>query len=275
MSIETKMAIEDRRQFPRPPIIEVAMCIYFVPVNEVKAQHVGTYWESIREEYPDCQQQIPVFPAPAPQEAPPQVQLVNAPGEIFPLPRFWFTSEKHPHLIQMQRNAFLFNWRRRPEDSYNGYEIIEANFWKEFVNFKNFVESTGGKIDVIERCELVYVDLVPLNKFFTKRENLGEVFPQVRSLCEPPGEEWQLRGFNASVSYLVNENLSIDTTTKLGRRTDTQEVVSQLELKAYGVAPELSVDAAHGWFTFAHESLNRLFLELTDERVQNEVWGQP
>jgi hypothetical protein len=46
-------------------------------------------------------------------------------SEIYPMPRFWLEAEDGTILMQIQKNAFLFNWRKR-EAQYPHYENVKA-----------------------------------------------------------------------------------------------------------------------------------------------------
>jgi hypothetical protein len=45
-------------------------------------------------------------------QQPPIGSIIDGPGEVFPLPRFWFVAKDEATLLQVQKNAFLFNWRK-------------------------------------------------------------------------------------------------------------------------------------------------------------------
>jgi len=258
-----------RVKFERPPINEVAIGVYYVPVTELRAEHIGIYWDSIRKRYPICEQRFPVL---IQSEGQPPAMIAEAPGEIFPLPRFWFSNNAHSILIQIQRNAFMLNWRRGSSEGYPHYEGVEKDFWQEFEGYKNFVQGIGGKLDVVQRCELTYVNFISPNAFFSSPAELGNVLPSVASLCKMHDEERKLVGLNALAAYQLNDNLLVESAIKWGKRSDTKEPVAVLELKAQGTPGDLSLIGAAAWFKAAHNGIYKLFLSLTDEEVQKQVW---
>ena len=258
-----------RVKFKHPPINELVIGIYYVPVIELKAQHIGIYWDSIRQRYPNCEQQPPIV---IQVEGQPSALIPDVPGEIFPLPRFWFSSNAHSTLIQIQRNAFWLNWRRGPNDDYPHYEPVEKDFWREFDAYKDFIHGIGGTLDVVQRCELSYINLISPNAFFSNPAELGRVLPPIAGLCDVQNEERRLVGLNATATYQLNDNLLVESAARLGRRLDTRELVAVLELKAQGAPKDLSLEGAHAWFKAAHDAVYTLFLSLTDKEVQNQVW---
>jgi uncharacterized protein (TIGR04255 family) len=188
-------ATKERIKFENPPIIELVVSLFHMPIPELKAQHIGIYWDRVREKYPLCQQQSIVVNPFDPQPQPLQ-PLMEAPGEIFPLPRFWFLSNEHPTLIQMQRNAFMLNWRRLPNampSEYPHYESVVAEFWKELMGYEKFLQDTvGGKLDPIQRCELTYVNLITPNEVFANQGQLMNVLPPVASFYDIQTDDRQL-----------------------------------------------------------------------------------
>jgi len=260
-----------RIKFENPPVSEVVIALYHMPILELKAEHIGSYWDTIREKYPLCVQQ-PIVTLPAGQP----VFLEAVPGEIFPLPRFWFHNSTHPTLIQVQRNAFMLNWRRStglPDFEYPHYEAVARDFWSELENYQRFVQgSVGGKLDPIQRCELTYVNIITPNEVFANEAQLVNVLPPTSSFYELQTEARQLAGINATITYRVSPTLLIDLAIRFGRRADTNEVAVGLELKAHGAPLDLSLEGARAWYDAAHDATYKLFLESTAKPVQEKIW---
>jgi len=239
----------------------------------MKAQHIGTYWDRIRKKYPLCEQQYPIvsLATTSPQTI---AEFHQVPGEVSPLPRFWFSSKSHATLIQVQRNAFLLNWRREATtEDYPHYEKVVEDFWQELEDYKTFVqESVGGKLDVIQRCELTYINLIGSNEAFNSPDQLLNVIPPTASLYDIQTDDRKLTGLNATVTYQVNPTLLIDLAIRLGNRLDTKELALVLELKAHGVPSDLSLEGARAWYDSAHNATYKLFLDATDKKVQKSIW---
>jgi uncharacterized protein (TIGR04255 family) len=254
-----------RIKFENPPINELVIALFHLPIVEMKAQHIGIYWHRIRDKYPVCEQQ-PMIVNPSDTQP-----FQEVPGEVFPLPRFWFSSDAHPTLIQIQRNAFIFNWRRLPKNEYPHYETVVTDFWRELRD-KIFVQGLGGRgLDVIQRCELTY--LISPNEFFANPSQLMQVLPSITSLAALQADDRQMVGLNATATYQVNPTLRVDLAIKLGRRTDeTKELVAVLELKAYGAPSGLSLEEARSWYGSAHDATYKMFLDTTAKQVQELIW---
>jgi uncharacterized protein (TIGR04255 family) len=263
-------AADERIKFENPPINELSIGLFHLPVSELKSQHIGIYWNSIRKRYPVCEQQAPIV---NPSDNASLGLFQDSPGDLFPLPRFWFSGHHHSTLIQVQRNAFLLNWRRMAENEYPHYESVVHDFWQEFEAYKTFIQETvDGKLDVIQRCELNYVNIITPNEVFTNPSQLPNVLPMVASLFDVQRSDRELAGLHATVTSRVSPTLLIDLTIRLGHRVDTKELVAGLELKAHGAPSDLSLDGARAWFDSAHEAIYSLFLDVTDKNVQNTLW---
>jgi uncharacterized protein (TIGR04255 family) len=263
----------ERTKFTNPPITELVIGLFHLPLEGLRVQHIGSYWDRIRYRYPLCNQQPPIqVPDAAPGSA-----FAQMPDETFPLPRFWFHNTSHPTLIQIQRNAFMFNWRllpALPNNEYPHYETVAKDFWQELENYKTFIQElfVRGKLDPIQRCELTYINVITPNELFSSAAEYARVVPPVASLYDLQNEGREVAGMIGSVTYRVNPTLFIDLAFRLGQRADTREVAVGLELKAHGVPSDLSLEAARDWFDAAHDATYKLFLDATSKEMQERIW---
>jgi uncharacterized protein (TIGR04255 family) len=124
--------------FENPPINEVAVGLFFQPITALRAEHIGALWGTIRDQFPNSSQNPPLL-------SPGQTSFsqLTLPGEVFPLPRFWFISADETNLLQLQRDAFFFNWRRRESD-YPRFKSVLAQFEEYFSFFVQFARQDLG-----------------------------------------------------------------------------------------------------------------------------------
>jgi uncharacterized protein (TIGR04255 family) len=269
MKSSTPESPSKRIKFENPPINELAIALFHLPIQELRAQHIGVYWDRIRHRFPLCEQQPPIV---SPGEAGIGV-FQDLPGEVFPLPRFWFSSTQHPTLIQVQRNGFMLNWRRIAEGEYPHYETVMEDFWQEFQVYRAFIEeSVGGKIDVIQKYELTYINLLDPKYGYDKPSKLATIMPLSTGLFDVETDDRRLAGLEATTTYRINPTLLINMVIRLGQKSDTKEPVAMLELKAYGAPNDLSLDGARAWYDSAHDATYKLFLDVTDKQIQQTLW---
>src|SRR4051812_2068164 len=98
-------------KFKNPPINELVIGVHFErEIASLRSEHVGLFWGQVRQTFPNIQQQTPVVPP----TLPPLQQLFVS-SELW-MPRFWLEAPDDSILMQIQNNAFLFNWRKRETD---------------------------------------------------------------------------------------------------------------------------------------------------------------
>jgi uncharacterized protein (TIGR04255 family) len=233
------------------------MALYHLPVAELKAQQIGLYWSTIRDRFPLCDQQPPIG-------IPPDV-----PGEFLPLPRFWFHRDAESALVQIQRNAFIFNWRRGSNNEYPHYESVKKEFWDELSHYRLFLQdSLNVKLDIANRCELTYINLVSPSNLWDSPSAVGKIFPALAGFNSLESETRELVGFNSALGFKVSDALSVDLSWKLGKRADTQELIVVLELKAHGTPEGMSVENVSRWFDSAHDATYAAFLACADRKIR-------
>ena len=151
--------------FKSPPINEVVIATYFKPAVELRSEHIGLFWAQIKSEFPLVRQQPPVGTE------------IPMGGDVFPMPRYWFTADDGISLIQIQKNAFMFNWRRR-EDEYPRYHKIKPCFDKYYSLFSEFISAeVPSSEQAIDMCELTYVNAIPKCDFWSGPQDTSKVFP--------------------------------------------------------------------------------------------------
>ena len=250
-------ALASRVKFKKPPINELVIGLYYVPIVDLKAQHVGLYWERIKDRFPICEQKEPIGPI-----------FEHVDGELFPLPRFWFYREAASNLVQLQRNAFIYNWRRCLNHTYPHYENVYEEFLTEFNIYQRFLhDEVSAKVDVIRLCELTYINIIS-TEGWSKPSELGAILPPVAGFQVIETESRSLIGLNSTVACRLNENLQVDVSVKTGKRKGDSENLAILEIKGHGAPDGFSVESVQPWYDAAHDAIYDLFLTFTDKEAQ-------
>src|SRR5262245_53873841 len=170
-------------KFRNPPINELVIGVYFSrELHALRAEHVGLFWSSIRSEFPTIQQQQPIL-SPVFSTLP-----VLAVGEIFPVPRFWIESLDGEMLIQVQRNAFLLNWRKK-EGRYPHFEAVKKSFDRNFGLFMHFLEKELRlPSPEIQVAELTYINLIEGADYWRGPQDTKNILPRFRLPVEESTE---------------------------------------------------------------------------------------
>lgn len=255
-------------RFERPPVVEVVCGVQFGTLASLRAAHVGVFWEKIRTEFPAVDEAPPLSPVIETQGL---QSLEIAVGLIPPLPRTWFLTEDGHRLIQLQRDRFVYNWRRSsPDDGdYPSYDNVIVDFERVWHTFENFVtEENLGEL-VARQLELAYVNIIPFSQipdsdpvFLDHARNSS---PE-RFLPAPESFEWR-------TSYpLPNDSGRLHVLISSAREVASGAPVRRLEMTARGVNDAAPTGDMRSWFDLAHEWIVRGFTDVTTTRMQTEVW---
>lgn len=249
-------------KFENPPISELVISTYFNPIlNELRSEHVGLFWSSLKKEFPLISQNVPVG----------GIEIV-AGSEIFPMPRFWITSEDEISLIQIQKNAFMFNWRRREHD-YPHYDNLKAEFDRHFIQFCDFMSS---ELDIrnpnIDVCELAYINLVEPCEYWSGPHETKNILPSFSSL-DIGCTEGEYPSFNDVSVYKMADDLQLRVAVRSAHSAKNPEIPALVfEIRATGRLGQAQKSDADKWFDRAHTAIINCFLGMTNPEIQHKYW---
>lgn len=253
------------RAFKNPPIDEVVVSSYFnPPLVNFRSEHVGLFWEKIKNDFPTVKQQVPVSIG----------QDIIA-EECFPMPRYWFIAGDEISLIQIQKNAFMFNWRRRTGNEYpRYYENIKPAFDKYYGLFSEFVRTEVGTEELtIDLCELIYINTLEHCDFWVGPQDTGKVIPSF-SILDPGIDASDSPSFNCNYFYRVSADLQLNINLRSGVKVQQQNApVLAFEIKASGRLGGITKPLSDEWFQRAHDSINECFKHMTSPDIQKNYWG--
>lgn len=101
--------------FDNPPVAEVTLSVQFAPLFDLTAVHIGKLWETWAEDYPNTEEHDELAPLPDEATASRLAPSLHIAIRDRPLPRTWFLDALGEHVIQVQRDRLVLNWRRREE----------------------------------------------------------------------------------------------------------------------------------------------------------------
>jgi uncharacterized protein (TIGR04255 family) len=249
--------------FKNPPVGEVWFGLRLAPLTAFKAVHYGAFWDLIRKDYPECEDQSPVFDQLSPYYGGP---------ESFPLPRVWYLHRDRNYLIQLQPNRIWLNWRRLTEsDQYPRFESLFPAFQETIARFAEFARANNIGDVMAVGGELSYVNHIPSLDSAQLYSDVGEFMDDVRwgahrSLPTPDGLAWRTE------FSLGKDKLFVDL--KTGReRAGAQRAIFILEIRAATVfEPTSAAGDCLGWFHTANRLIVDAFCEVTTEKAQREHW---
>jgi uncharacterized protein (TIGR04255 family) len=258
-----------RIKFKKPPINEVAIGVYFEQeLQPFRTEHVGLFWSKIRTEYPMCRQQ-PVIAPPVLGSGPPIVEMLFT-NELAPMPRYLFESVDGATLIQVQKNGFLFNWRKRDAE-YPHFDSVKAGFDKNYALFSNFLhEVVGVEKLAVQVADLTYINLIDANSDYWRGPNdTRTVFPGFSAVAriDAPVE------FNQQTRFALGADMTLNVAIRNGKSTKERgNSVLLFELRALGVLGSVGKSEADEWFNRAHDAVGDCFLNMTSPDIQGRFW---
>ncbi|NPD21735.1 TIGR04255 family protein [Alterinioella nitratireducens] len=252
-------------RFKNSPINELVIATYFnPPLFSLRSEHIGLFWSRIRNEFPAIEQQAPVGGA----EAFEQIS-----GEFFPMPRFWFVAEDKVNLIQLQKNAFMLNWRRRDAQYPHFAENLKPAFDKYYRIFEDFAcEDVGIDKIEIDLCELTYINTIEACEYWEGPQDTSRVIPSF-AMPDAGIEASGQPAFNCTFVYVPSKDLQLRVSIRNGESTARPATpVLVVEIKATGRLGQVGKSAADAWFERAHDAIIACFVGITSKEIQQKYW---
>lgn len=252
-------------RFQNPPINELVLATYFSPpVFTLRNEHIGLFWSKIRDQFPTVTQQPTIGGLDA---------FDPVGNEIFPMPRYWFIAEDEINLLQVQKNAFMLNWRRRDADYPHFHEHLKPAFDKYFSIFSDFVtgetETSNLSIDL---CELTYINMIRQCDYWSGPDDTPKVLPSF-NVPGPGVDAVSSSSFNCTYAFVLEPDLQLRVTIKNAVASDNpEEPVLIIEIRASGRLGEVSKSVTDPWFDRAHDAIISCFVGMTNEEIQHKYW---
>jgi uncharacterized protein (TIGR04255 family) len=256
-------------KYKNPPINELVIGVYFDrPVQTLRSEHVGLFWGSVRKEFPSISQQPmitpPVFGA--------AVIELTGPNEVFPMPRFWFEGPGGSTVMQVQKSAFLFNWRKRDSD-YPHYEAVKTAFDENLTRFSRFLQKELQAEPALQIAELTYINLIESCEYWQGPQDTANVFPDFRIATSQGSEGQHPIDFNQVTTQQFAPDLSVTSSIRTGRSTlGSRSLVLVFEFRALGLLGAADKADADAWFERAHETIGNCFTTVTNPDIQRRYW---
>jgi uncharacterized protein (TIGR04255 family) len=255
-------------KFGSPPVVEVVCGAQFALPKPLKTAHLGGYWDTIRGDFPLTEDAAPVPPLVDADDAQ-SVEFLTMP----PLRRAWFIEPGGRHLIQLQEDRFLFNWKRTaPGDEYPSFEKVVAGFNEHLHGFVRFLSSAGLGEPKFTMLEMSYVNII-------QAANGLDVNRPWRFLADHMCREDKARflpapeAFSWNTSYpLPDSSGRLQVTAQTASSKASGEMVVRLELIARGRPNDMSEGGRASWFQLAHDWITQGFADVTTADIQEKFW---
>lgn len=263
-----------RPDFDRPPLIEQAITAVFDRLDQFSIGDFGLFWSEIKDRFSVTEAQQPLDPRIEQFEGFRPERVTFRLLDANTLPRCFYRSEDGTEVLQVQPDRFTYNWQKGEED-YPHSEATMDRFRMLFAKFCEFVMDRGWGPLNITQCELVNLNIIPV-------EDFGETFADAAeaAFCIPRPSV-PMENLPAESYILNNQHLIMHEGEPAGRlyvqlspvlRTEDDQKAYRLELTARG-APFGGTDGTMPFFELARYAVNLGFLGATTERAR-KFWGE-
>ena len=268
------MAKQPLPEYERPPVIETVLGVQFKPITEWNVSHYGLFYQTIRDSFPRFEIQPPLAPQieffdltkPVEQKSP--IQIVDEPEF-----RCWYVSEDDHEIIQVQRNYFLYNWRKGDsETEYPRYEkTIRPAFMRHWKSFLSFLQSEGLSSPDVVQCQIQYVNHLPVGEGWDTVGDWHRVLRPLTTLEKldflPTPEIGRL-----NLSFLMPEKKGrLRFTANLAARKKDSKYIIVLDLIARGKPDSSDTPDIIQWMNLGREWIVRGFTDITTDSM-HKLW---
>jgi uncharacterized protein (TIGR04255 family) len=274
---QTELRRSDSPDFSNPPVVEVALSVSFEPLNGYTSAHTGLYWNRVRDQFERAEEHPP-YKIPLENEvAEPTARGMNVEVLKHLEPRIWLVNSDETELIQIQKDGFFRNWRKRSEEPYPRYKNLRQRFEREFTDFAAFVNEIGlGRLKTLQ-CEVTYVNQILAGEGW---QRLGEIHKVLASCSELSRADFLPDPEQASwtAKFAIRDGTDrflgrlIVAAAPAFRRIDGHGLI-QLTLTARGQRIGAGVEGVLGFFDIGHDWIVRGFADLTTPGM-HDVWGR-
>lgn len=262
--------------FARPPVDEVVLSVLFEPLDKLLAPHLGEIWQEFKQDgFMGIAEQPPVLPAVEKfpnsiGEA--QLQISNAPD----LARIWFIHEDDNQIIQVQRDRFMFNWRKTESDQgYPGFSAIFESFEGFYNRFRQVLKKQQIGELVPLQYELTYIDQLFHGDGWDTLDDIGQIYnlfvESQQSDSFWSGAESMILRTSFPVEDLHGRlHLTISSRVKIPQQRQTL----QTDFTMRGFPENAEYDTMIAWFKEARDRIREKFASMFTEDIQTKVWGR-
>lgn len=265
-------------EFASPPVVEVALGIQFDPLVDLHTPRLGLLWKRFRDRFPRIEERSLLEPSVEQFSDAPSTgfQLRLEALDVPPPPRLWFISEDGTQLLQVQRDRFVYNWRKVTDtDPYPRYSQMRETFAGALDELRRYLEEEKVGPLVPNQCEVTYVDAMVSGAGWDRHAQLDRILTiwssQTNDAFLPEPED---------VTLLVRYIIPSETGEPLGRLRMTLHPSRHqpsgrpsylLRTTAQGRPLAPGLDGVFRFLDIGHEWAVRGFLSVTTQRM-HRIW---
>lgn len=258
--------MSEKIDFNSPPLIEVVCGVQFGMLEKFTVGHVGKLWSLYEPDFQESREQpallsmIETFPD----------EMIDRKIVQTLMPRTILAALDKSAVIQVQRDAFYYNWQKASEsDPYPRYEEVMKKFEKAFSTFTGFLTNSGIGDLVPLQYELTYLNEIPIPE---KGRILKDSDWDSKDRFLSPPESIDL-----NATFLLEKDIFGRLHTNFRSTIVEGKPVYHWSLVVRGCTnprSEMNIAQLQGWFNCARRYINNAFVDLSDSEFQKSQWGR-
>ena len=264
---------EKKLDFDRPPVDEVVLSVLFKPLDKFVAPHLGEIWQEFKKDgFVYIMEQPPVPPAvekfPNSIEEP-QLHIGNLPD----LARIWFLHEDDSQIIQVQRDRFMFNWRKTESaQSYPGFSAIFEKFERFYNRFGKIIKNMEVGVIAPLQYELTYIDQLFRGSGWETLDDIGKIY-NLFIHSQQSDSFWSgAESVILRTSFPVKDlrgRLHLTISSRVKRPQQQQTLQTDFTMRGF---PENTEYTMRAWFKSARDRIREKFVNMFTEDIQTQIW---
>jgi len=261
--LEKAVAMKRIVDFDRPPVAETALGVVFAPLPGWSVLHFGLLWNRVRDLYPKTEVKA----------AAGEVELRLSPSENVDIPiRALLLDKSGNQLLQVQRNAFIRNWRQTLETpEYEHYENLRPLFERDWNAFLDFLRSEKLQTPEPFQCEVTYINHLVRGREWKTFEDASRIFRVWAGVDVGQLRTSQMISFMTAYD-LPNKSGRLQAVVQPGiRRIDSNEII-QFALTATIKPSGSSLPAILNALDAGHIAVVTSFRDMTTPAMHS-FWG--
>ncbi|CAN5812698.1 hypothetical protein BH23PLA1_BH23PLA1_24910 [soil metagenome] len=267
---------ENLPKFSNPPLVETVLGVQFASIPGFTSGHCGWYWKKYLDSSWVKTSELPALPDQFEKFGhqdwrPPSIKLT---ASLAPHPsRLQIINSDDDQVIQIQKNRFIYNWRKR-DSVYPSFDKLFPDFLSKFSGFRDFLEAAGLGTPSPNQWEVSYVNHIPKGSLWETPGDWHLVLPGLYPLPLSL-DDAKFESMTSEVHYEIipkrgRLHISVHHGKVYDDNKNDREIIV-LHLTARG--PVLSDKS--GWDTdmkIGHQVLVRTFARIASQRAL-EYWG--
>lgn len=263
--------VSELPEYKKPPVVEVVCGVTFEPLRRFLVHHVGFLWRKFSDEFPAVNEQATLPTVIEGYDGRPSINL--QPIQAEPWPRAFFAQQDNGDVIQVQRERFLYNWRKRKNEPYPRFETVYERFVDALTVFSEFADEAKLGDIVPVQFEVTYVNQLNQGEGWTNWTDVGRMFSDAPALKDDDRLLRNAEGVNWVSTFVLPEKTGrLYVVLRSMLRAPDQKPMLSLEMTVRGMPKDKDEKGMDAWFREARKWIVRGFYEITSERMQREVW---